>query len=390
MDLAPPGEPFLEEEHRQLRSRARELAIDELEALDDQAEEGVDLAKLSRRAIARMTDAGLLEHAVPRSHGGARSVVSVRELVAIREGLAFGSGLADALFALQGLGSLPITLAGSDDQREAWLPRVATGDAIMGFAMTEPEAGSNAADLATSAEDTGQGWRLNGTKTYISNAGIADAYALFARTADTGKRGITCFLVPGDADGLSVDEQNPMAAHPLGQLHLDGVQLSPDAVIGDENEGYKLALATLGRMRATVAAAACGFAWRALHEAIQRARSREQFDQPVAGFQGLRWNIADAATRLEASRLLTYQAAWRKDEQAKRVTRESAQAKVHATETAQECADLCVQVHGGEGVMQGTIAERLYRDVRAPRIYEGASEVLRDVVGKQVIGALEG
>lgn len=382
-----PGAPFLSQAHEQLRKTACELATERLEPLEEQAESGGDLHALSRQCVKAMAQESLLQHTVPSTFGGASDELQVRSLVAIREGLAYGSGLADALYALQGLGSLPLTLQGSESQREHWLPKVASGEAIAGFAMTEPEVGSDAANLQTRAESTGDGWRLSGTKTLISNAGLADFYTLFARTdPDAGHRGITCFLVPGDVKGLTTKPLTPMAAHPLGELHLDGVALAKDSVVGEEGRGYHLALGTLDRMRSTVAAAACGFAWRALDEAVNRARSREQFGRPIGGFQGLRWMLADAATRLEAARLLTYNAAWRKDQGAKRVTQESAQAKLFATETAQQVADLAVQVHGGQGVLKGSVVERIYRDVRALRIYEGTSEVLRDVVGRALVG----
>jgi acyl-CoA dehydrogenase len=380
------GAPFLEPHHMELRVAARELATSRLEAIEEEAEAGGDLHALSRRSVGMMAEAGLLRHVVPQAYGGAEDDLQIRSLVAVREGLAYGSGLADALYALQGLGSVPITIAGSDAQKETWLAKVASGEAIAGFAMTEPEVGSDAANLQTRAQRAGDGWRLNGTKTLISNAGLADYYALFARTdPDAGHRGITCFLVPADSEGLQAEALSPMAAHPLGTLHLRDVVVGADAVIGQEGRGYHLALATLDRMRSTVAAAACGFAWRALDEAVQRAGDRHQFGRPIGSFQGLRWMLADAATRLEAARLLTYRAGWAKDQGAERVTMESAQAKLFATEAAQHVADVAVQVHGGQGVLRGSVVERIYRDVRSLRIYEGTSEVLRDVVGNGVL-----
>ncbi len=382
----PAGAPFLDEGHEELRASARELATSTLEPLEERAEAGEDLHEMSRLSVKAMAEAGLLKYVVPSSFGGVDDELQVRSLVAIREGLAYGSGLADALYALQGLGSVPITLAGSQDQREKWLPKVAKGEAIAGFAMTEPEVGSDAANLQTKARRTGDGWRLSGSKTLISNAGLADFYTLFARTdPEGGHRGISCFLVPAGAKGLTTKPLSPMATHPLGELHLDDVELPGDAVVGEEGRGYHLALGTLDRMRSTVAAAACGFAWRALDEALVRARDRQQFGKRIGDFQGLRWMLGDAATRLEAARLLTYKAAWQKDQGAKRVTMESAQAKLFATETAQELADLAVQVYGGRGVLRGNVVERLYRDVRSLRIYEGTSEILRDVVGRGVV-----
>lgn len=374
----PAPEPFLSDDHRALREKARALALDKLEALDEEAEHG-DVAAAARRASEVMASRGLYRHAVA-------DPFSVRAVLSIREGLAYGAGLADALFALQGLGSLPIRLAGSEAQRDTWLPRVADGSSIAGFAMTEPGAGSDPAGMTTSAVRDGDDWVLSGEKTLISNAGIAGHYTLFAKTdPDAGTRGISCFLVPGDASGLTSEPLRPMAAHPLGNLHLDDVRLPADALLGDEGRGYALALATLDRMRPTVAAAACGFAWRAMDEAVVHANRREQFGAPIAERQGLRWMLADAATDLDAARLLVYRAGWLKDEGAERITVEGAQAKLFATEAAQRIVDTALQVHGGSGAMRGAVVERLYREVRALRIYEGTSEVLRDVVGRGVL-----
>lgn len=380
------GAPLVEDVHGTLRETARNLAMSRLEPLDEAVDAGdQDVEEASRKAVRTMGKEGLLDTIAPE---GEDALGEVRSLVALREGLAYGSGLADAMFALQGLGAVPIHLAGSTEQKETWLPGAMRGEAILGFAMTEPEAGSDAASLQTRAERTGdEGWTLTGEKTLISNAGIADAYVLFARSEpEAGHRGVSAFLVPGDAPGLSFHRQEPIAAHPIGRVTLDDVRLEEGALLGEAGGGFRVALATLDRMRVTVAGAALGFAWRGLDETVEHARSREQFDRPLGAFQGLRWMIADASTRLDAARLLTYQAAWTKDAGQERVTEEAAKAKVFATETAQELADLAVQVHGGQGVLKGGIPERLYREVRALRIYEGASEVLRDVIGKSVIG----
>lgn len=380
------GAPLVEDVHGTLRETARNLAMSRLEPLDEAVDaRDQDVDEASRKAARTMGKEGLLAPIVPK---GEEALGEVRSLVAIREGLAYGSGLADAMFALQGLGAVPIHLAGSPEQKATWLSPAMRGEAILGFAMTEPEAGSDAASLQTRAERTGdEGWTLTGEKTLISNAGIADAYVLFARSEpEAGHRGVSAFLVPGDAPGLSFHRQEPMAAHPIGRVELDDVRLEEGALLGEAGGGFRVALGTLDRMRVTVAGAALGFAWRGLDEAVEHARSREQFDRPLGAFQGLRWMIADASTRLDAARLLTYQAAWKKDAGQERITEEAAKAKVFATETAQELADLAVQVHGGEGVLKGGIPERLYREVRALRIYEGASEVLRDVIGKSVIG----
>lgn len=374
------GAPFLEPRHDTLRERARAFALAKLATADHDAER--DVAAASREAVRRMADEGLLRHAVPKAFGGESADVEARALVAAREGVAYGSGLADALLALQGLGSLPITLAGTDAQRRAWLPRVASGEAIAAFALTEPEAGSDVASMTTRATRTSAGWELSGVKTFISNAGIAAFYCLFAKTDPAaGSRGITAFLVPAEAPGLAVEPLRALSPHPLGTVTMSRVRVPAEAVIGRENEGYKLALATLDRMRPTVAAAACGMAARALDVARERALSREQFGKPLAENQGLRWRFAECATDLEAARLLAYRAAWLKDSGQERVTVESAQAKLFATEAAQRIVDFALQVHGGSGVLAGSVVEHLYREVRALRIYEGTSEVLRDVVG---------
>jgi acyl-CoA dehydrogenase len=379
------GAPFLEPRHDELRAHAQRVALRDLEPLEVEAER--DLADAALRAVHRLGEEGLCRHVVPEAHGGAAKDVEVRSVVAAREGLAYGSGLADAMLALQGLGALPLALAGSDAQRRAWLPKVAQGRSIAGFAVTEPEAGSDVASMTTRARRTREGWEVAGTKTFISNAGLADYYVLFAKTdPDAGTKGISAFLLPADARGLQAQPLRLMAAHPVGTLRLDAVQLPPDALVGREGEGFKLALQTLDRMRPTVAAAACGMAARALDEALQRARTRRQFGQPIGEHQGLRWMLADAATELEAARLLVHRAAWLKDRGQERITLEAAQAKLFATEAAQRVVDMAVQVHGGSGVLAGTVVERLYREVRALRIYEGTSEVLRDVVGKAVLG----
>jgi acyl-CoA dehydrogenase len=376
--------PFLEARHDELRARARRVALATLEPLEEHAE--ADLPGTSRRMVEAMAKEGLLRVAVPAAYGGETKDVEARAIVAAREGVAYGSGLADALLALQGLGSLPLTLAGTEAQRKAWLPKVADGRAIAGFAVTEPEAGSDVAAMSTRATRTAEGWELSGTKTFISNAGIAAFYALFAKTDPAaGAKGITAFLVPADARGLTAEPLRLMAPHPIGTLKLDRVRLPAEAVLGGEGKGLGLALQTLDRMRPTVAAAACGMAARALDAAVARAGARQQFGKPIGENQGLRWKLAEAATDLQAARLLVYRAAWRKDQGQERITLESAQAKLFATEAAQRIVDLSLQVHGGSGTLAGSVPERLYREVRALRIYEGTSEVLRDIIAKAVV-----
>ncbi|HET6403290.1 MAG TPA: acyl-CoA dehydrogenase family protein [Candidatus Thermoplasmatota archaeon] len=377
-------DPFLDERHARLRERARALSLAKLEPLEERAES--DLREASRQAVRAMGDEGLFRAVVPEAHGGDAAQVEVRAVAAAREGVAYGSPLADALLALQGLGSLPISFAGAEEQKRAWLPKVAQGRAIAGFALTEPGAGSDVAAMRTRATRVGDEWELTGEKTFISNAGLADFYTLFAKTdPDAGHRGISAFLVPADGGGLSHRPLKLLANHPIGTLTLERARLPRSALLGAEGDGFKLALRTLDRMRSTVAAAACGMAWRALDEAVSRARSREQFGKPIGENQGLRWMLADASTQLEAARLLTYRAAWLADGGQERVTVESAQAKLFATETAQRVVDLALQVHGGAGTLHGSVVERLYREVRALRIYEGTSEVLRETIGKALL-----
>ena len=378
------GAPFLEARHDELRAHARRVALRDLEPLEARAEH--DLESAARDSVRRMAQEGLFRCAVPEAYGGSAKDVEARALVAAREGVAYGSGLADALLALQGLGSLPLTLAGTEEQRKAWLPKVVRGEAIAGFAVTEPEAGSDVAAMTTRATRTRDGWELTGTKTFISNAGLAAFYTLFAKTDPAaGAKGITAFLIPGDARGLRAEPLRLLAPHPLGTLHLDKVALPTDAVVGAEGGGYKVALMTLDRMRPTVAAAACGMAERGLDAAVARARERKQFGAPIGENQGLRWKLAEAATELQAARLLVHRAAWLKDRGQERITVESAQAKLFATEAAQRIVDTALQVHGGTGALHGTVVERLYREVRALRIYEGTSEVLRDVIGRSLL-----
>jgi acyl-CoA dehydrogenase len=381
---APGKDGFLEARHVAVRRAAVLASTSRMGRLDEEAESDVGAA--GRKAVKALAGAGLLRHLVPRDSGGAARTMEVRSIAAAREGTAYGSGIADAMLALQGLGSVPLTLAGTEEQRKQWLPKVARGRAIAAFAITEPGAGSDIASISTAARRTRRGWEIRGTKTLISNAGIADFYALFAKTdPKAGHRGITCFLVPAGARGLRTRPIRMMAPHPIGSLELRGVKVSREAVVGNENDGFYIALRTLDIMRPTVAAAACGLARRALDGMTKRMRERRQFGRAIGENQGLRWKLAEAATELEAARLLTYRAAWLKDSGAERVTLESAQAKLFATEAAQRVVDLALQVHGGAGTVAGSVVERLYREVRALRIYEGTSEILRDVIARGIM-----
>jgi len=307
--------------------------------------------------------------------------------VLARETLAYYSGIADVAYVMQALGALPIMLLGSDATREALLPKVVSGEACMAFALTEPEAGSDVAALSTQARQDPQsrGYRLTGTKTLITNAGVADYYSVFARTGE-GKRGISAFVVAARAPGVSFEKQRPTAPHPLGIVRFENVYLPTSARLGAEGDGMKLALMTLERCRTTVGAAACGFASRALDECLRHCKSRKMFgatlaEQPIA--QAL---IAQMHARLEASRLLVYRAAYAFDHGQARITREAALAKWQATENAQWIIDQALQLAGGQGVLHGSIFERLYREIRPLRIYEGASEVQQLVIARELLG----
>ncbi|MGH7543791.1 MAG: acyl-CoA dehydrogenase family protein [Gemmatimonadota bacterium] len=311
----------------------------------------------------------------------------LRALCLIREAVAWASPLADAVYALQALGSTPIILAGSPALRDRWLPAMARGEAMAAFAMTEPEAGSDVASITTTARRDGSDWVLDGVKTFISNAGIADFYAVFASTdPGRGHKGISCFVVPGDADGLVFEGAQVLSApHPLGTIRFDACRIPADSLVGEEGHGFKLGLATLDRLRATVAAAACGMAARALQEALGHAVERRQFGKPLAEFQLVQEKLARMATDLAAARLLTYRAAWEKDRGAERVTVEAAMAKAFATEAAQRIVDDAVQILGGRGVLAEHPVDRLYRSIRALRIYEGTTEIQHLVIAGKLI-----
>jgi acyl-CoA dehydrogenase len=345
----------------------------------------VDVA--CRGWVRALGDAGWLRWTVPAAHGGALPALDSRALCVARAVLAQHNGLADFAFAMQGLGSGAITLAGSEAQRARWLPRVARGDAIAAFALSEPDAGSDAAALATTARRDGDGWVLDGTKTWISNGGIADFYCVFARTGEApGAKGISAFVVPADALGLVVAERlHTIAPHPLARLVFDGCRLPGDALLGVPGQGFRLALSTLDIFRASVAAAALGFARRALDAAVERAGGRRMFGLTLADLPLAQAALGDMATELDAAALLTARAAWTRDVRHLPTTREAAMAKYMATEAAQRIVDRAVQLHGGLGVQSGSVVETLYRDVRALRIYEGATEVQQLIIGRDVI-----
>ena len=349
------------------------------------AEPDVDAA--CRRLVRALGDGGWLRYCVPAAHGGALPALDSRALCVARETLAYHDGLADFAFAMQGLGSGAITLAGTAAQRDRWLPSVARGEAIAAFALSEPGAGSDVAALAMRARREEDAWVLDGCKTWISNGGIADFYCVFARTGDTpGARGISAFVVPADTPGLVVAERiEVISPHPLARLEFSDCRLPLDALLGVEGDGFKLAMRTLDIFRASVAAAALGFARRAVDESVAHARSRRMFGGTLADLQLTQAKVGDMAMEIDAAALLTYRAAWLRDVGQARTTKEAAMAKLSATESAQRVIDAAVQLHGGLGVTHGHIVERLYRDIRALRIYEGATEVQKLIIGRELL-----
>jgi acyl-CoA dehydrogenase len=370
--------PFFEEEHLALACELEAWAATELGAL---AQEEADVDAACREIVRRLGAAGWLRYAVTAPYGGAFDRLDVRSLCLARETLARVSGLADFAFAMQGLGSGPIALYGSEAQKRRYLPPVAAGERIAAFALSEPDAGSDVTAMRTAARREGEGWVLDGTKTWISNAGIADQYVVFCRTPDEGERTFGAFVVEANAPGFSVSQRiETLAPHPLGTLTLEHCRVAADALIGSAAKGLRVALGTLDIFRSTVGAAALGFARRALAESVAHARRRQAFGKPLADFQLTQAKIADMALAVDASALLVYRAAWTRDRRSERVTREAAMAKLYATEAAQRVIDDAVQLFGGRGVVAGEPVERLYREVRALRIYEGTSEIQRLVI----------
>jgi acyl-CoA dehydrogenase len=375
--------PFFEPHYRVFADALADWADVNLPSLPH---DDVDAA--CRARVQGLGNAGFLKAVVPRPYGGLDEVLDVRALCLAREILAYRDGLADFSFAMQGLGSGSITLFGSPELKARYLPRVATGEAIAAFALTEPEAGSDAAQLAmTVTQDGADHVRLVGEKTYISNGGIADYYVVFARSGEAaGARGLSAFVVDADSPGLSVAERiEAIAPHPLARLAFDAVRVPTAHRLGNPGDGFKVAMATLDIFRATVGAAALGFARRALAEMPDRAQARKLFGAPLADLQLTQAAIADSATDVDAAALLVYRAAYAKDRGAARVTREAAMAKMFATEAAQQVIDRAVQLHGGLGVTKGVKVEELYREIRALRIYEGATEVQKVVIARETL-----
>ncbi len=372
--------PFFDDRHRAVAERAEAFAR---EAARGAAHTADDLDAACRTLVRGLGDAGLLRHSVA---GGTDGRLDVRTLCIVRETLARASGLADFAFAMQGLGTGPISLFGSAALRERYLAPVARGERIAAFALSEPDAGSDVAAMTTTARRDGDAWVVDGTKTWISNAGIADHYVVFCRWPEGGEKAFVALMVDADNPGIAVTERiDVIAPHPLGTLRFDGCRVEGAAVVGEAGAGMRVALGTLDVFRSTVGAAALGFARRALDEAVGWARERRVFGRALAEFQLTQARLGEMALEVDASALLVYRAAWTRDTVAERVTREAAMAKLYATEAAQRVIDAAVQLFGGRGVVRGAPVETLYREIRALRIYEGTSEVQKLVIAAELL-----
>ena len=395
MDLTYLDWPFFDPAHAALASRVDSFAAASLTDIAH-GEAGVGGRAATdaacRELVRRLGASGIARYAVPAEHGGALERLDSRALCIIREHLAYHDGLADFAFAMQGLGSGVLSLAGPPALKDAWLPRVARGEAIAAFALSEPDAGSDVGAMTTRARRDGDHWVLDGCKTWISNGGIADFYVVFARSDpdSKGARGISAYFVEADAPGLSIAERiDVIAPHPLARLAFDACRIPATHLLGAEGQGFKLAMQNLDIFRSSVAAAALGFARRALDEALARAQSRPMFGARLADLQLTQAAIGEMATAIDSAALLTYRAAWLRDKPPRsgngRTTREAAMAKMTATENAQAVIDRAVQMFGGLGVKSGEIVERLYREIRALRIYEGATEVQKIIIARETL-----
>lgn len=385
--------PFFDARHRELRAALQVWCAENSDAIThDESRESVD--EMCRGIVKRLGTAGFTRYCVRADQGGLCEDFDVRAISILRETLAQFDGLADFAFAMQGLGSGAITLAGSKELQAKYLPKVARGEAIAAFALSEPAAGSDVAALQCRARPDGDHYILDGEKTWISNGGIADFYCVFARTqapnvrADgtTAAAGISAFVVDAGSAGFSIAERiDLMAPHPMAALSFKNCRIPAGQRIGPEGDGFKIAMRTLDIFRTSVAAAALGFAQRALDEAIGQVQARRMFGRKLADFQMTQVALADMATQIDAARLLTYRAAWLRDT-GERVTKEAAMAKMTATETAQRVIDQALQLFGARGVTRGSVVEKLYRDIRALRIYEGATEVQKLIIAREVLG----
>lgn len=371
--------PFFEPRHAALSELLEEWCEANLPA------DHSDVDAACRDLVARLGRDGWLTH----TGADKGAALDVRTLCLIRETLARHDGLADFAFAMQGLGTGAISLFGSEEQRQ-WLDRTRAGKAISGLALTEPSSGSDVANMDTSAVQDGDHYILNGEKTYISNGGIADLYTVVARTGEApGAKGLSAFLLPAETPGFEVVERiDVMAPHPLARLKFNDIRLPASAMIGAPGQGFRVAMSVLDVFRSTVGAAALGFARRALDETLARVKQRELFGAPLAELQMVQGHIADMALEIDAAALLVYRAAWTKDTSDERISRQAAMAKLYATDKAQEVIDRAVQIHGGDGVRKGQVVESLYREIRALRIYEGASDVQRVVIARQALAGV--
>lgn len=388
--------PFFEPRHRTLAIElqawaARNLAARPEHDVDDPLRDGVNsvhqVDDVCRQLVRALGAGGWTRYAVGgRAYGGAQETINTRAVCLIRETLAYHHGLADFAFAMQGLGSGAITLYGTPEQKSHYLTRVAQGEFIAAFALSEPDAGSDVGAMSTEARLEGDAYVLNGQKTWISNGGIADFYVVFARTPGSqGSKGVSAFVVDADTPGLEIAQRlEVIAPHPLATLHFRDCRVPVDSRLGEEGQGFKMAMQTLDIFRTSVAAAALGFARRALDEALRRATTRAMFGQTLADFQLTQGRLAQMATQVDAAALLTYRAAWQRD-QGQRVTQEAAMAKLTATENAQQVIDAALQMWGGLGVTRGQVVEALYREIRALRIYEGASEVQLLIIARELL-----
>jgi alkylation response protein AidB-like acyl-CoA dehydrogenase len=375
--------PFLYDRHRNLAADLDGfIGAGGLGAIDHH-----DADAACKALVKTLGAAGFLRNCVPAAFGGASQEIDSRALCVIRETLAYADGLADFAFAMQGLGTGAISLSGSEEIRKRVLPEIAVGELISAFALTEPDAGSDVAAMATTARRDGSDFVIDGEKVFISNGGIADVYTLFARTGEVpGTRGISAFVFFADTPGFEVAERiETIAPHPLGRLRFDGMRIPASQLLGAPGEGFKIAMRTLDIFRPSVAAASLGFARRALDEAVSHARSRKMFGATLADLPTAQSTLGEMATAIDAAALLTFRTAWRRDVQKLPTTREAAMAKMTATENAQWVIDQALQMFGGRGVRVGEIVERLYREIRALRIYEGATEVQKLIIGRELM-----
>lgn len=384
--------PFLDESHRELARDFRVWADREIAPLSDEEpddEEGLDA--LARELVKRLAAGGWLQYSVPAPWGGKYETLDVRALCLMRETLAQYSGMADFSFVMQGLGSGPISLFGSEEIRSKYLPEVATGKRIAAFALSEIDSGSDVAAMTTNARLDGDHYILNGAKTLISNGGLADQYVVFCRTEDApGAKGLSALVVDAGLPGFEVTERfDVIAPHPLGRLQFIDCRVPAVNLLGNPGDGFKIAMSSLDVFRSTVGAAALGFARRAHDEAMAQAQRRISFGKPIADYQLIQAKLADGTLKIDAAALLVYRSAWTKDTQGGRVTREAAMAKLYATEVAQEVIDQAVQIWGGMGVVVGSTVERLYREIRALRIYEGTSEIQKLIIAGEALSAAE-